>query len=101
MHVADDPVAAPAHRADRRVGAVALAEEAPRNRYRAIQRVLLDVHVAPDLGEELLARDQPVGVRHEVEQQLEHLRLRLEQRAVAPELEAPGIELELPGLPNR
>jgi hypothetical protein len=79
--------------ADHPLLAAVVAEHAPRRLDAGRERRLGYETGTPHLLEQLLLRDEPIAVGHQVADDLEDLRLDVDRSTVAPELE--GLEVEL------
>ena len=85
-HVRDEPKAPAVNGLDDPLTVAVVSEGSTHLADRARQGRVCDGHVTPNVIEELLTSDDPVAMPHQVEEDVENLRLNKDGLASAPEL---------------
>ena len=84
LDVADETKSALVHRANESLIVAIVAERTPRGADAGAQRCFRHNAALPNRIEQLVLADDPVAVTNEVNEQIEHLRLDMKDRAGAP-----------------
>src|SRR5262249_13818348 len=92
-NLADETKAALVHGANEALIVAAVAYHAPCGADARAQRGLRDDAALPNHIEQLVLADDPVAVTNEVNEQIEHLRLDVDDRAGTPQLMARNVDL--------
>ena len=92
VHVADEAQSFARHRADELLFIAAVAHRLARGVDAAGQCRIRNDPVSPDRGDEIVLADDTLAVLHQVDQQVEHLRLDGNSVATAAELAPIGIK---------
>jgi hypothetical protein len=95
VNVADEPKAALVQSANQVLIVAAVAECAPCRADAGVERRLRDDAAVPDGVEQLVLTDDSVTISNEVNEQIEHLRLGVNDRAGASQLPPRDVDLEL------
>jgi len=96
LDVGDEPVPASADRAHHLLRPPVVTDDASHRLDAAHQRRLAHEAVAPDVVEQLGLRHHPVAVLEQINEEVEHLGLDRDGFARAPDLEAVGVDLDVP-----
>src|SRR5262245_50978784 len=95
VNVADKTKSALVQRAYEALVAAAVAERAPCRADAGAQRRLRDDAALPNHVDQLVLADDPIAVANQVNEQIEHLRLEVNDGAGAPQLVARDVDLEI------
>ena len=92
VHRADEADALARDGADQALLFAAVADRLARGVDAAGQRGVRNDPAAPDRGDQIVLADHAVAVLHQIDQQVEHLRLERDQIGAAPQLAPVGIK---------